>query len=228
MAAAFLTAEWRHLVLFNFAVDPALLSPIVPHGTELDAPAHVSLVGFRFEKTRVLGLPVPFHRDFDEINLRFYVRSRMPEGWRRGVVFVREVVAKRAIAIAARAIYNEPYVTRPTRSKVDSDGATYAFENETSWLSLGAHHDEPPSWDDHIEAMTENLWGYTRQRDGGTIEYAVEHPRWTVWRASRFELAGDFARFYGDAFGAVLSSAPRSVLVADGSPVVVRRGERVG
>src|SRR5580765_8095403 len=111
MAAVFLTAEWRHLVLFNFLAEPALLSPLVPRGTELDRPGgmpHVSLVAFRFEKTRVFGLPIPFHRDFDEINLRFYVRRRGPDGWRRGVVFIREVVALRAVALAARLVYNEP------------------------------------------------------------------------------------------------------------------------
>jgi len=230
VAAVFLTAEWRHLLLFNFAVEPALLAPLVPRGTELDlaggAP-HVSLVAFRFVRTRVLGLPIPFHRDFDEINLRFYVRSRGPEGWRRGVVFIREVVAKPAIALAARAIYNEPYVTRRTRSHVDRDGATYELRNEGAWLTLRAHHDGPPVWDDHVEGMTENHWGYTRQSDGGTIEYEVEHPRWTVWRAARFELAGDFAPLYGPAFGAVVASPPRSVLVADGSAVVVRRGEPI-
>jgi uncharacterized protein YqjF (DUF2071 family) len=187
----------------------------------------VSLVGFRFLRTRVSGVPIPFHRDFDEVNLRFYVRSRGPEGCRRGVVFIREVVAKPAIALAARLLYNEPYRTRRVRSRVGRDGARYEFRNAGTWLTLGAEADGPAVWDGHVEAMTENHWGYTRQQDGGTIEYHVEHPRWTVRRAGRFELAGAFARFYGDAFGEVLALPPRSVLVADGSPVVVGRGERI-
>jgi hypothetical protein len=70
----FLTAEWRYLTMLNYAVDPSLLTHLVPRGTDLDefeGKTYVSLVGFRFERTRVRGLWVPFHADFDEMNLRF-------------------------------------------------------------------------------------------------------------------------------------------------------------
>ncbi|HEX8362069.1 MAG TPA: DUF2071 domain-containing protein, partial [Longimicrobium sp.] len=90
----FLAAEWRDLVMLNYEADPAALRPLVPAGTELDAwggTTYVSMVGFLFLRTRVLGIPIPFHQDFEEVNLRFYVRRRGPEGWRRGVVFVREI-----------------------------------------------------------------------------------------------------------------------------------------
>ncbi len=33
---AFLKAEWRHLAMLNYAVDPALLAPHLPAGCELD------------------------------------------------------------------------------------------------------------------------------------------------------------------------------------------------
>src|SRR5262245_46006244 len=109
----FLRAEWRHVAVLNYAIDPDRLAPFVPAGTELDlwqGRAYVSLVGFLFLKTTVLGLPVPFHRNFEEVNLRFYVRRRAPEGWRRAVVFVKEIVPRAAIAFTARALYNENYV----------------------------------------------------------------------------------------------------------------------
>ena len=32
----FLTAEWQHLAMLNYEVDPSLLLPFVPAGTELD------------------------------------------------------------------------------------------------------------------------------------------------------------------------------------------------
>src|SRR5262245_9199655 len=114
----FLTAEWRYLAMINYEVDPAILHPYIPRGTELDrwqGRTFVSLVGFLFLKTRVLGLWVPFHSDFEEVNLRFYVRRRAPDGWRRGVVFIREVVPRRAIATVARVFYNENYVARRMR-----------------------------------------------------------------------------------------------------------------
>src|SRR5258708_27224969 len=94
----FLTAEWRHLVMLNYPVEPTLIEALVPPGLELDdygSITYVSLVGFLFLQTRVAGIPFPFHRNFEEVNLRFYVRHRRPQGWRRGVVFVREIVPRR-------------------------------------------------------------------------------------------------------------------------------------
>lgn len=113
MSTVFLTAEWQRLVMLNFPIEPQALQRYAPRGTEIDAwegTSFISLVAFRFLNTRVRGLAIPFHRDFEEINLRFYVRSRGPEGWRRGVVFIREVVPKQAIASIARWLYNENYV----------------------------------------------------------------------------------------------------------------------
>jgi Uncharacterized conserved protein (COG2071) len=112
----FLTAEWRALAMLNYEVDASLLRHFVPAGTELDCwqgKTLVSLVGFRFLKTRVLGIPIPFHRNFDEVNLRFYVRRAEATEVKRGVVFIREIVPRRAIAAVARAFYNERYLALP-------------------------------------------------------------------------------------------------------------------
>ncbi len=237
MSAPFLTAEWRWLAMLNYAVDPALLRPLVPAGTELDeweGTTYASIVGFLFLRTRVLGIPVPFHRDFEELNLRFYVRRRGPEGWRRGVVFVKEVVPRRAIAAVARLAYNENYVAHPMRHRIAVvPGATgrveYGWRHAGRWSSLSAtfEGDAVPLADgSEAEFIAEHYWGYARQRDGGTVEYAVEHPRWSAWTATA-ALDCDLPALYGPAFAEALGGAPRSVFVADGSPVVVRRGVRI-
>ena len=73
----FLTARWEHLAMLNFEIDPQRLAPLVPTGTELDfheGRTFVSIVGFVFRDTRVRGWAIPRHRDFEELNLRFYVR----------------------------------------------------------------------------------------------------------------------------------------------------------
>src|SRR5688500_20378255 len=122
MLKPFLTANWRYLAMLNFAVDPKILQPLIPSETELDfhdGQTFLSVVGFLFLDTRVLGVPIPLHRDFEEVNLRFYVRRRGPEGWRRGVVFVKEIVPRPAIATVARVLYNEPYVALPMRHSVE-------------------------------------------------------------------------------------------------------------
>jgi len=236
-AGRFLTARWQTLVMLNYAVDPAVLRPLVPRGTELDAwngTTFVSMVGFLFLDTRVLGVPIPFHRDFEEVNLRFYTRHKGPEGWRRGVTFVKEIVPRAAIAAAANALYNERYVALPMRHRVDVDvgagRAEYGWRHGGRWHSLRASfrgEPRPLQPGSEAEFITEHYWGYTAQRDGGTVEYRVEHPSWRVWQAADAALDCDVASLYGADFAGFLAAPPTSAFVAEGSPVIVRRGRRI-
>ena len=230
----FLTAEWRHLLMLNYSVDPALLRPYVPAGTELDAQAghaFASVVAFRFLNTRVLGVPVPFHRNFVELNLRFYVRREAPGGIRRGVVFIREVVPRTAIAVTARLIYNEPYVRLPMRSSVDETSGTVRYEwrmgGQWQSVSAGPHSgSHVPASGSHEEFITDHAWGYTRQRSGGTIEYRVEHERWAIRTAKDIQVHADFGALYGAPLGAALTR-PASAFIVGGSPVTVHRPVRL-
>ena len=106
--------------MLNYVVDPALIERLVPVGTEIDyenGETFVSIVGFLFLDTRLLGVPIPLHRDFEEVNLRFYMRRKSADNWRRGVVFIRELVPRRAIALVARAFYGERYVAPPNETQ---------------------------------------------------------------------------------------------------------------
>ena len=197
----FLTAEWRHLLMVNYVVDTAVLEPLVPAGTELDlwqGRAYVSAVGFRFLRTRVLGVPVPFHRNFDEVNLRFYVRRRAADGWRKGVAFVKEIVPRRAIAFVARTLYNENYVRHAMRSEVTSPGrVAYEWWHARAWEAVSATVvGEPyrPGPEAEETFISEHYWGYARQPDGSTVEYGVEHPPWRVWRCEEAAVACQVAR----------------------------------
>jgi uncharacterized protein len=233
-APRFLTARWVDLAMVNYEVDPALLLGLVPAGTELDlwsGRCLVSVVGFQFLETRVLGLALPCHRDFEEVNLRFYVRRTVGDEVRRGVVFVKEIVPRRAIAWIANAVYNEKYVALPMshRDAAIDDRRTlsYGWRYQGAWCRLAVTLEGSPSppADDSEEAfITEHYWGYTTQRDGSTLEYQVEHPRWSVWKGSDPELVCDTAALYGPGFGSFLSGPPSSCFVADGSAVIVRRG----
>ncbi|MHA3769944.1 YqjF family protein [Verrucomicrobiota bacterium sgz303538] len=230
----FLTAEWRALLMVNFAVDPLLLKPLVPCGTELDyweGQALVSIVGFRFLDTRVLGFRVPLHRNFEEVNLRFYVRRKTTDGWRRGVVFVKEIVPRMAIALIARLAYNEPYVALPMRHEVQLDpqqggGLRYEWYAGKSWNHLAAKvHGEAQSLTEGSpeEFIFEHYWGYTKQRDGSAVEYEVRHEPWRVWSATDVRFRCDIASLYGPEWKEPLSANYVSAFVADGSSVEVRR-----
>lgn len=240
--APFLRAEWRHLAMLNYDVDRSALAALVPRGTELDewqGRTYLSVVGFLFLGARILGLPIPFHRDFEEVNLRFYVRRKADDGWRRGVVFVKEMVPRAAIAMLARALYNEKYVAvpmdheirhtpdEPKRVESVAYGWTFAGRRNRLLLSV-AGEPRPLAPGSQAEFIAEHYWGYSVQRDGGTCEYHVKHPPWRVAPASHVELDCDVNRAYGDELGQFLQATPVSAFLADGSEVAVSHGVRVG
>jgi uncharacterized protein YqjF (DUF2071 family) len=233
MARPFLTAEWRHLVMLNYAVDPALLTPHLPAGTELDfhnGEAFISLVGFRFLNTRLLALPIPFHRNFDEVNLRFYVKRTAPDGLRRGVVFLREIVPRRAIAAVARTVYGENYCYAPMSSTITANRLEYAWgrgERRCSLMVECAGRFELPAAGSVDEFIIEHYWGYTRRGDTRTDEYRVAHPPWRVVAVTAQRTDGDFGNWYSSGFANVLKNKPQSVVVAEGSAVAVYPGTRL-
>lgn len=240
-ARPFLTAEWCYLAMLSYRADPALLRPYVPRGTELDdcgGETLVSVVGFLFRVTRLLGLPVPFHRNFEELNLRSYVRRTVAGEVRRAVTFIKELVPRRAVAAVARLAYNEPYDALPMRHRLGPlepgtgtpTRVEYAWRQRAGWGRLAVEPTGEPRPADAgslEEFITERHWGYTRQRDGGTVEYRVEHPRWRVWPIGRHTLDADLAQLYGPAWAAVLAGRPTSALLADGSAVAVYAARRL-
>jgi hypothetical protein len=240
----FLTAQWRWLVMANYAIDSALLAPYVPRGVELDTwrgRHYVSLVAFLFLDTRVAGWPIPFHRNFEEVNLRFYVRRPNARADQRGVVFIKEFVPRAAIAAVARWVYNENYQACPMRHTIEGDAGnpaelahngrmSYEWRVQGRWHRLAAQTvgtAQPLQPGSEEEFITEHYWGYAAQRDGGCVEYRVEHPPWLVRQVARLEFEGDLAALYGAPFAETLSAAPLSAFVAEGSPITVRRGVRI-
>lgn len=231
----FLTAQWKNLLMLNYSVDPSLLLPFLPAGTELDdfeGRTYVSLVGFQFNDTRVAGFAIPFHRCFEEVNLRFYVRRSE----KRGVVFIRELVPKLAIAATARLFYGEKYSRVPMAHRIHTEPGKTVVEAEYSWgsgpqrcaMRLQTTGEKSLPADGSLsQFITEHYWGYAAQPDGGCVEYQVQHPRWPVSNARRASFEGDAVHFYGSAFAKALNCPPDSAFLAEGSAVTVFHGTRI-
>lgn len=234
---AFLNAEWRNLAMLNYEVDAGLLSEFIPARTELDrwnGKLFVSLVGFQFLKTRVLGFPVPFHRNFDEVNLRFYVRRKEGDEMRRGVVFIKEIVPRWAIAFVARNVYNERYLALPMRHHMESLDrdmvVEYGWRTGSTWNRISLRTEGSaalPQGNSEEQFITEHYWGYAQQRDGTTVEYRVAHPSWQVSKGLDAKFEGDTAELYGPDLAAVLRGNPSSAFLAEGSEVSVFRGRKI-
>ena len=229
----FLTAEWKSLLMLNYAIDPALLQEFVPVGTQLDQFAgktYVSLIGFEFNMTRILGRAIPFHQSFEEVNLRFYVRR----GERRGVVFIRELVPRFAVAAVARLAYGERYSAVPMSHRVERSAsgavAEFCWGSGADRCAISARtgaKDYLPDEGSLPQFITEHYWGYATQRSGGTKEYQVEHPRWIVSDAIASQFIGNAEKYYGSQFAKVLANPPDSAFLAEGSAVTVFKGARI-
>jgi len=235
VSRTFLTAEWRKLIMAQYEVAPATLAPWLPAGIELDlyqGRCYVSLVGFLFDRVRVLGLPIPFHTRFEEVNLRFYVARTAPDGTRkRGVVFIREFVPRAAITFIANSLYEEPYATLPMRHSIattpDALTISYSWRHNKTWHSLAVEaspNSQPIEFGSVEEFITEHYWGYTKRSSGRASEYGVQHPRWVVYPVQKFEIEVDFGALYGPAFASLNGLAPASILLAEGSEVTVSTG----
>lgn len=229
----FLTARWQNLVMANYQISPDVLRDFVPRGTEFDfwnGECYASLVAFKFADTAVLGLRVPFHVNFEEINLRFYVRRETAKETRRGVVFVKEIVPRRAICLVANTLYGEKYEAWRTRFEESENRLSYFWTRGDCSNKIAVEFGTSigvPETGSHAEFIIEHYWGYTKLSETKTGEYKVEHPKWELKEIKNVEIAVDFAGTYGERFGFLNQTEPRSILFAAGSEISVYKGEKI-
>ena len=226
----FLKAEWRKLAIINYEIDPKILEKYLPKGTELDfyqGKCYVSVVGFMFLNTKLLGLPIPFHRNFEEVNLRFYVKKKEENHWKRGVVFIKEIVPKPALSFVANSVYKENYITRPMKNKMHQKDQEllikYSWKDKT-WNSIEITAENQPlkmETNSEFEFITEHYYGFTK-KENKTSEYEVCHPKWEYYVVKNHQLEIDFQKVYGNDFECLNHQKPISVMLAEGSGIEVK------
>lgn len=233
----FLTAEWRKLAIANYAIDQDVLKKYIPHQTVLDIwedTCYISLVGFMFQNTRILGVKIPFHTTFEEVNLRFYVRYKENKLWKRGVVFIKELVPKAALTWVANTLYKEHYQTVPMnhhwldKGDVLEVGYRWKYNQKLQSVKVMASHrltDIPMG--SEMEFITEHYWGYTRISENKTFEYEVTHPRWQAYPVIDYNIEVDFGLVYGQDFDFMNQLTPQSVMLAEGSKISVRNKKEI-
>lgn len=228
---SFLKAEWRKLAIANYEIEPSVLEPYIPFGTELDFwdnKCYVSLVGFMFVNTKVLGIKVPFHINFEEVNLRFYVKRFENNEWKRGVVFIKEIVPKAAITFVANTLYKEHYQTLKMKHKWEDTHAEkhveYHWKYKNNWQFFKIKADKEESeipLHSETEFITEHYWGYAKHSDTKTNEYEVTHPKWNQYKVIDYKINVNFGAVYGNSFGFLTELKPNSVMLAEGSEITV-------
>ena len=234
----FLEADWNNLLMLNYVVDPEILRSYLPPSTVLDlwdGKALVSMVGFMFNNTKVLGVKWPFHVTFEEVNLRFYVKHFDGKEWKRGAAFISEIVPKSIIAFIANNLYKEHYRALPMRHSQIPAGAdhtkfSYEWKLKRRWNKLGAtvsNHFEDIQPGSPEEFIFEHYWGYNKLTDTTTMEYQVEHVSWQVANVKDYVFDAEITELYGREFLPFLSKKPYSAFFATGSAISVRIGEKI-
>lgn len=230
MKKPFLTAEWRKLILVNYVIDPAILKKYLPNKTELDlweGKCYVSLVGFMFLNTKVKGCKLPGHINFEEVNLRYYIKHHNGDELRRGVGFIKEIVPKPLKASIARAVYKEPYQSLPMKHSwsVENElNIEYSWKLNDNWNSVSVKAEISPfSFNEKSEAdfITEHYWGYTKINNVKTNEFEVKHPSWKIYNVLDSIINVDFESSYGTDFEFLNHQQPASVMLAEGSEISV-------
>ncbi|MDQ6842935.1 MAG: DUF2071 domain-containing protein [Bacteroidota bacterium] len=231
MESHFLNAAWNNLIIANYPVSPELLTPYVPDKTELDffdGKTYVSLVGFMFLNTKMLGLSIPYHINFEEVNLRFYLKHNNKGNWMRGVAFIKEIVPKPAIAIIANNFYGEKYVSLKMkhhfRETVDSLQTGYEWQFKKKWNKISAvskKTSSPMRIGSEEEFIAEHYWGYTKVTGDKTYAYEVKHPRWEIFHVTDHTIDCDFSNLYGKEFSFLKDRKPSSIFMAKGSEVKI-------
>lgn len=234
---SFLTAKWNNLVLINYEIDPKILEKYVPNGTELDfwnGKCYISCIGFMFENVRVLGIKIPSYSDFEEVNLRFYVKRFEVGIWKRGAVFISEIVPKAAITLVANTLYHEHYRTLPMRHEIlekeNSKSFKYQWSIDSKWNTIEVETNknaidiEPNS---EAEFITEHYFGYTKVNEKTTFEYEVRHPRWQQLEVIINNSKIDFEKIYGSEFAFIKDLKPTSTFLAIGSKISIEGKRKI-
>ena len=232
-----LTAESKNLALINYEIDAEILENYIPKGTEIDTwnnKCYISLVGFMFENVKLLGMKIPFHINFEEVNLRFYVKRFENNKWKRGVVFIKEIVPKPALTLVANTLYKEHYQTLPMKHSTvenkNSKDFVYKWKTKNKWNTILVETEINPieiEVNSEAEFITEHYFGYTKVNDEKTYEYEVKHPRWKQLKVINHQIDVNFGEVYGNDFEFLIHQNPISVLLAIGSEISVENKKQI-
>lgn len=231
----FLSARWEYLAMFNYEIDPQILQEHLPPYTEPDlyhGKALVSIVGFLFNDCRVLGIPWPGFRNFEEVNLRYYIKHFNGRKWERGVGFISEIVPSGIVAGIANTFYNEHYSKALMKHSItkttDTVEATFTWKRKNeawNYMRVTANNSLqeiiPGSEEEFI---LEHYVGYNKLNNDTTIAYHVKHPRWQVYEVTDAKLICNAEKLYGKSFAHFINGCePHSVFLAKGSDVTVSK-----
>ena len=217
--------RWSNLMICSWAVDPDVIRPLLAPGLIPHCwcgSAYVSLVGLRVSDHRFAGVGVN-PRNFRQVNIRSYVEPA--QGGPPGVLFIRQFIAHRLTAMAARLLWREPFrkLAIATDNACTSDAVEYQWPNG-HMKATASELWKSPEPDSLEEFLTVRQWAYQPRRI--PRRYAAEREPWLLNASYEYDVECDLAALTQGLMPNP-GRLPDSVLLADGGPVRITIPERI-
>lgn len=225
----FMSCSWTNLLYVNFRIDAKLINALLPKDLEadlFDGFAILSFVGFRFTDARLLGIKIPFHQKFPEINLRTYVKSKK-NPTEKGIYFISEMVPKFMTYFVGKFIFGEPFSRINVQEILNENSFGYKIENKNEGLEMSAILSQ--NLNEQIknkeeEFIVDRVFAFCGKANKKSKKYEVQHPKWNLMKAENSNYIFSNLSHISKLLNNFLQGAtPSSIFATDGSAVDVFR-----
>lgn len=223
---SFTLQSWRDVVFLHWRVDPDVVAPLLPPGTEpdlVDGTTWIGVVGLRMTDLRVGPVPYP---SFLELNIRLYSCGTSGQ---RAVVFRAMEASEPVFAAASRSSTRLPYTWAAMRFTHAGRRIGFATRRRLprpsgTGLRFEVEYDAAPHEPSATEAALTARWSLHQRWYGPTLRWPVTHPAWPLHR-------GRLVTWHDEGLLAAvglptLSDPPESVLYSPATTVRFGRPSR--
>lgn len=185
--------EWNNVIFLHWQVDLTELQKFVPKELEIeliDGKPWVSVVAFTMEKIRPKGLPpLPPISDFDEINIRTYVKSNN----KTGVYFLSIEGGNSLSCKVARRISELPY----RYSKIERNKNQYQSKNIglKDRLNIVFSIGENVTGKTLVDKWLTERYALFQETEKSINEFEIHHLEWPIQEINIEKLDFDYPRF---------------------------------
>jgi len=205
--------EWNRAIFLHWEVEIEQLKSFVPDEIEIDlfkGKPWISLVAFTMEKIRPRFLP-PFSpiSNFDEINIRTYVKSKN----KTGVYFLSIEGGKKISCKIARSLSQLPYrYSKIKRSENSFQSINPKFNDQ---LSIQFNIVNQTIEKQEIDHWLTERYALYQDSNQHINEFEIHHLEWPINKLDIVDLNVNYPRFRN-----LIGSSPNKVQYSEGVKVL--------
>lgn len=205
--------EWNKAIFLHWQVEFSELKKFVPEELEIDlfdGKPWISVVAFTMEKIRPKNLPsFPPISDFDEVNIRTYVKSNH----KAGVYFLSMEGGKKISCKVARSISQLPYrFSRMKRTEHRYESNNTEFNDKLDiQFAIGKAITEKTA----LETWLTERYALFQDTEKSINQFEIHHLEWPINEMDLKALEIDYPRF-----NQLIEGKPHSFQYSEGVKVI--------